>query len=274
MRGKIKQSGIIIPKLPYVLRRWPSSLYLLEQLIKQRQAPFFQKIMIWGGGWPSYIPQKIRKRLCREVKLNAHCNSYHHPWHTVAVIIQAALIGRWARLPAWDHRMLLLAALCHDFDHRGRFASRKTGREEQRSALRAERLIFIRPGSGCLRRRFKGMIMSTARDGVQSAINMDHSTAILRDADVFGSLFFRVGIAINFSEAVLREKKQYKLKPSKAEYELKEFHDFVSRQGFDHQATSEMAARAGNYPAAIHISPGAGKRLGFSCQQIIQPPQL
>ncbi|XDZ66762.1 hypothetical protein AB8880_05040 [Alphaproteobacteria bacterium LSUCC0684] len=160
--------------------------------------------------------------------------------------------------------MLLLAALCHDFDHRGRFASLKTGREERRSALKAGRLLFTRSGSGILRRRFEAMIMSTARDGAKSAIKMDHATAILRDADVFGSLFFRVVTATNFTKAVLREKTQHKLKPSKAERELKEFHALVLQRGFDHQATRKMAALAGNYPAAIHISPGAAKGLGFS----------
>jgi len=263
MKKRLCHSGVVLPHLGYLVRRWPTCLYLLENFIRQRKSPPFREVIIWAGGIPPSVPRKLEKRLIRKVSANPHCNRYHHPWHTLAVVVQAALISRWAGLDQHDHRWLILAALCHDLGHRGRFQSSYAGAEERRSALIAGRLLFLRAGSGRMRRKLALMIEQTVRGGNRRKPRLDDATAILRDADIFGSLFCRPRSAVNFTKSVMREQPGLKQQITNSQSVLGDFITSVSLNGFDHGSTKDMAARTSRFPAAIRLIPRACLRLGI-----------
>ena len=263
MNRRLRQSGVVIPKLKYLVRRWPNCLYHLEGVIRQRQLPDMLAVTLWAGGIPPYIPQKFSNRLMRQVSANPHSNSYHHPWHTLAVVLQAALISRWAELDKRDHQLLILAAICHDLGHRGRFSTSIHGGEEHRSARMAMHLLFLRTGAGRICRKLAQMVVQTARNTSGKKPCPDKITAILRDADIFGSIFYRPQHVARFTKSVLREQSDRKHPRGEHQSAFEEFVGSLFRQGFDHQATKEMAAQIGNYPAAICFKSTECVRLGF-----------
>jgi len=262
MAGRLRQSGVTLPQLDYLARRWPHCLGIIEQAIRPRQGPVFKKILIWAGGRFPEGSSKAVMHLCRKAGLNPHGNRYHHPWHTMAVMIQAALIGTSARLSLADHRMLMLAALFHDFGHRGRLAASAPYAEERRSANLAGRRLFLKPGSGRLRRRFTQVIEATSMTGASPNGLHDSAAAILRDADIFGSLFYRPRTALAFSRSILSETGRYASHCTPDQL-LREFILSVAEKGFAHDATRRLASKAGGYPAAVWHCPDAALRLGF-----------
>ena len=188
-------NGKIIPQIPYVVQHLSRFLPILASSLKPYGKAKPEDVLVWAG---VTVPRQYRhalKPLIWAAGRNPHQNRYHHDWHNMTVMVFAAILAgllpRHRRLSADDQFTLVLAAMVHDLDHRGRGMVAKNFAEETRSAMIASRRLFgNKGGQGQAWRRLVSMIKHTSFD-ITSVDQKTHPlSALLKDADLLGSVVF------------------------------------------------------------------------------------
>ncbi len=199
--------------------------------------------------------------LMKSARLNPYNNRYHHPWHSLAVMMIALLMAHRHGLSSFDTLSLAFAAFAHDFGHRGRRMSRLPFIEEHRSGLLVSRRLYGGASSGKARQLFMSRLKMTAISGARDFSSGDDVAAILADADIFASLFFSYGEVIAATKGLSGE-----TRAAVSPHEM--LWQFISALaddgGLKHSETRRLAANLSRRDAAVFINPLAAKRLGFS----------
>ena len=148
MNGAVlRLNGVTIPKRHYMSRHLKRMMTRLALALKPQQKISPRPVLSWGGfSGGKTAPRRLQKLICLAAG-NPYKNAYHHPWHSMSVVIHAALLADLAGCNAACRDQLLLAALCHDLDHRGKRVAKAAFVEERRAAMLAIRISFG-PGSG------------------------------------------------------------------------------------------------------------------------------
>lgn len=136
-------------------------------------------------------------------------NHYHHAGHFAHVIVAAGLLAYVEALTARERSLLVLAALVHDLDHCGRYASQKVFVQERASARRTCRIIIGAGGDARLSLRIMLLLKATAltdHEDRQTILHSDRIARLLADADLFSSLFFSRERAVRLTRALKLER--------------------------------------------------------------------
>ena len=175
-------------------------------------------------------------------------------------MISAALLAQRVGLSKLDQTELLIAAMLHDLDHRGRWMTKDAGGEERRSAKLAASRIFGRGGSdGKAWRKYNERIAATSFTGAIKHDPNDHVGALLLDADIFASCFLPMQEAMQLTKGVMREQSAN----GKPADHLSAFMNTLSSKGFAHPATRFIAAELPSAMHAAFIDEKAAGKLGF-----------
>ena len=252
----LRQSGHVLPKLDYICRNFNRYLPMLAKATLPRQKVKLAKVMRWAGVNAS-APLNI---LMRAASKNMHSNSYHHPWHTMTVMILSAILGRRAHIGQDEMDVLMTLALVHDLDHRGKMASPIVYQEEERSAKIATRRLF-----GCYSARagqhhdLRSALCATAFGAKDHQID-DEVTALLVDADILASLIFPFDDVIKLTKGLKKEKGA----KTPSDETLKAFLNATGKRGLQHDSTCALAgALKARYMTVFH-DPDVARRLGFA----------
>lgn len=250
-----------MPRLDYAALHFERSVRILAKLIKRRQAVDLDKVLKWAGVDVGIMPRKYRSpmgRLIRLAEKNPHSNHYHHPWHTMTVMMMAALLARNAKEHV-NMMPLMISALVHDLDHRGRMMARRAYAEERRSAAIAGRLLYGRGSDGVAQRRLTSQLEATAFAVKHEPSKIDSATRLLMDADVLASCILPLDDALQISCGVRREQGQ----DVAAEKVFKNFLGKMANRGFAHPITSHLAGSMRASSLAIYLDPPSARILGF-----------
>ena len=187
-------NGKTIPKKPYVVQHLDRFLPVLAAALKPYGKARPKDVFDWAGVAVPRQYQKTIKPLIWAAARNPHQNRYHHDWHNMTVMVFAAILAglmpRQNRLSTKDQFTLLLVAMVHDLDHRGRSMAAKPYDEETRSAMIAGRRLFGQIGQGKAWRMMLAMIKNTSFHVLSVDASKDHLSALLKDADLLGSVVF------------------------------------------------------------------------------------
>lgn len=258
--ASLRQSGMTLPNVAYSAQHIDRTLKLLAKLLKPRQQVKLAQVLTWAGVRTPKRYAKSMRPLIWAASRNPHANGYHHQWHNLAVMISAALLAQRAGLKKPAQAELIIAAMLHDLDHRGRFMSKDAGGEERRSAKIAASRMFGRCGSdGMAWRNFITRIEATSFTGEIKHDPNDHVAALLLDADIFASCFLPMAEAKQLTKGVMREQS---LNGDPASH-LSAFINSLSAKGFAHAATSIIAAELPSDKHAAFIDKKAVVKLGF-----------
>ncbi|MCE2518107.1 MAG: HD domain-containing protein [Alphaproteobacteria bacterium] len=257
----LRQSGISLPSLDYCAVHFERAVLMLAKLLKTRQNVDLYAVLKWAGVG---VPRKYRRAVAPLIwaaSRNPHSNRYHHQWHNMSVMISAALLGRQAGLGRRQMTVLVMTALVHDLDHRGRNMSRVPFGEERYSAMIAGRRLYGRSGHGQAWRELQSRLEATFFDkNTTPAIpHDDEVTQILLDADVLASCMLPRADALELTRGVMHEHGT----SGKAEQALQGFIKTLAERGFAHAVTSDYAAEMTTRKAAVFIDPASAATLGF-----------
>ena len=252
--------GVTIPRREYTSRHLHRMMPLLAKAMKPYRPIKPGPLLAWSGfGGHRIAPSRFR-RLLSEVSGNPFSNRYHHPWHTLTVVLHAALLSDRARISKADRDELIFAALSHDLGHRGKRASSRSFAEERRSSQQAIQICF---GAGSARRKDTELVRQHI-DATAAAWSpkdrMNVVTALLRDADIMASVFHPVGVALQLSQGVMRER-QIAMPSREA---LNGFLVMMSDRGFSHDATTDLAGMMSPQLMAVGYRMKTADTLGFS----------
>ncbi len=258
-----------MPNIGYAAKHLCRLLPVLVKAVRRRETVKFDAIFAWSK---LPIPRRHRRAmgvLMKSARLNPYNNSYHHPWHTAAVMVIALLIAHRHRLAAFDAANLGLelglAAFAHDFGHRGRRMSPLPFAEEHRSGLLVSRRLYGRSAGGKARRLFISRLKMTSISGARDFSSSDDIAAILADADIFASLFFGHDEVIALTKGLLGETRAAVSPPILPREMLWHFIAALAEDGgLKHIETRRLAASLNRRDAAVFINPLAAQRLGFS----------
>ena len=227
---RFKQSGVMLPHPNYLANHLERSLSGLSASLKPRQRVSILKALDWLGWQPKlFSTPLLRLKLRRLISIaesNPYSNSYHNPWHTLSVVVLAAILAKRMRFKKARYDDLILLAIAHDLAHRGKRSPPMHLAEERRSATLARRVLRL---SGKTARAFEEQIKASAisvRPSHRSKINT--LTALLLDADIFASVFFAPKDRLRLAEGIKRETKS----TSPSSELLADFHYFISDKHF------------------------------------------
>ena len=257
----LRQSGHVLPQLDYICRHLDRYIPMLAKATHPRQKAKLGQVMRWAGVKNTSAPLNI---LLRAASKNIHSNSYHHPWHTMTVMILSAMLGRRAHIGQDEMDELMTLALIHDLDHRGKMASPIIYQEEERSAKIASSRLFGRYsghyfGRAGQQHDLRSALRATAFGAKDHQIN-DDVTALLVDADILASLIFPYDDVIKLTKGLKKEKGA--TTPSEAT--LQAFLKAAGKRGLQHETTRALAGvLKARYMTVFH-DPDAARRLGFA----------
>lgn len=258
MNGAVlRLNGVTIPKRHYMSRHLKRMMTRLALALKPRQKISPRPVLSWGGFSGGKTAPRQLQKLIRLAAGNPYKNAYHHPWHSMSVVIHAALLADLARCDAPSRDQLLLAALCHDLDHRGKRVSRVPFIEERRAAVLAIRTSFGQ-GRGRDARALIAQIEATATAFVADQ-PMDEVTALLRDADIMASVFHPRNFALELTRGVMTEKGM----AVTAHDGLTGFLKIMMQRGLSHAVTQHLATTMPSRLLGVGHHPEAAAYLGF-----------
>lgn len=263
-QSSLRQSGMVLPALDYCAGHFDRVVLIFSKLLKPRQKVDLLAAIDWAG---VTLPRKYRRvitPLIWAASRNPHGNRYHHQWHNLAVMLTAGLLGRQAGLGKAQMTVLLMTALVHDLDHRGRHMSSIAYGEERRSAMIAGRRLFGASGDGKARRALAARLEATSFDPATPPVirHDDEVTQILLDADVLASCMLPRRDALELTRGVMAEQRGH-AGGKGAEAALRGFIKALAQRGFAHMVTSHYASEMTTRLAAVHIDPASAKTLGF-----------
>lgn len=255
----VHQSGYVLPEVNYCCRHFDRFIPLLAKITKRRAAVRLGDIMGWAGvDVPEHVAAPI-PILIKAVSKNMHSNGYHHPWHTMTVMMMAGLLGTHAELSQDEMSRLMIYALVHDLDHRGKFSPHQHYAEEDRSAKIANNRLFGQlSGLGQAQMALHEALHATAF-GSDEACPDDDVVKILVDADIFASVIFPYQAALALTKGLKLEQRHQA--PS-AEI-LDKFLLVVAAKGFQHEATKELVSTLTRRDIVARQYEQAGAALGF-----------
>jgi hypothetical protein len=255
----LRQSGMTLPRLGYSAAHFNRTIPILAKLLKRRQNARLNMVLNWAE---ISVPRHYRygvKLLIEAAARNPHCNHYHHQWHTMMVMISAAILARRARLNNPEMTSLMIHALVHDLGHRGRMMPAKPYAEEHRAAAMAERRLYRRCSDGARRRQLKSRLEETSFSARGSMMNIDELGCLLIDADVLASCFLPRADVLAMARSVMREQGQ----AISAETAYKGFLKNMAKHGFAHPVTRHLALTMVSRCLGVYIDPPSAKALGF-----------
>ena len=258
MNGAVlRLNGVTIPNRHYMSRQMKRMMTRLALALKPRQKISPRPVLSWGGFSGGKTAPRQLQKLIRLAAGNPYKNAYHHPWHSMSVVIHAALLADLARCDAPSRDQLLLAALCHDLDHRGKRVSRVPFVEERRAAVLAIRTSFGQ-GRGRDARALIAQIEATAT-AFDADQPMDEVTALLRDADIMASVFHPCNFALELTRGVMTEKGM----AVTAHDGLTGFLKIMMQRGLSHAVTRHLATTMPSRLLGVGHHPEAAAYLGF-----------
>lgn len=203
------------PSIAYYKQRWPHSL---SSLPNQTSAKINRYTLLSWCHWAglssatqlraSGIAYEGVRRLAQRQEIRGRCNAYHNRSHIAQVIIASGLFAQQARLSQTDTDHLIIAALMHDYGHLGHFRNTAPFWQERQS-WKTSMAILSRSGlDGRLVSPFHKWIMATSPAAhLDKARRQDTITALLVDADLFGSLFLAKPLVRRLSQSVRFEER-------------------------------------------------------------------
>ena len=255
----LRLNGVAIPNRHYMSRQMKRMMPRLALALKPQQKTSPRRVLNWAGFSGSKLTPRRLQKLIRLAAANPYNNAYHHPWHSLSVVIHAALLADLAGCNAACRDQLLLAALCHDFDHRGKRVAKAAFVEERRAAMLAIRISFG-PGSGRGRdaRALMDQIEATAT-AFDADQPMDEVAALLRDADIMASVFHPRNVALELTRGVMTEKGM----AVSAQDGLTGFLKIMIQRGLSHAVTRHLATTMQARLLGVGHHPETAEYLGF-----------
>ena len=245
-------NGKTIPGKQYVIRHLGRYLPVLGAALKPYGKARSEDVFAWAGVRVPRQYQNPIRPLIWAAGRNPHQNRYHHDWHNITVMVFAAvlvsLMPRQNRLLKEDQLTLLLAAMVHDLDHRGRAMTVKPYDEEIRSAMIAGRRLFGQRGQGKAWRQLLTMIKNTSFHVLSVDASKDHLSALLKDADLLGSVVFPHYLA---KAMTLGLKQEQKLTAFSDEI-LSQFMENISKRGLSSPEGFKVLTLANPKSSAFH----------------------
>ncbi len=245
-------NGKTIPRKQYVIQHLGRFLPVLGAALKPYGKAYPQDVFAWAGVRVPRQYQNPIRPLIWAAGRNPHQNRYHHDWHNMTVMVFAAVLAglmpRQNRLSQEDQFTLLLAAMVHDLDHRGRAMTAKPYDEETRSAMIAGRRLFGQTGQGKAWRQLLTMIKNTSFHVLSVDASKDHLSALLKDADLLGSVVFPHHLA---KAMTLGLKQEQKLTAPSDEI-LSQFMATLSKRGLSSPEGRQVLTLANPKTSAFH----------------------
>ena len=245
-------NGKTIPRKQYAIKHLGRFLPVLALALKPLGKARPQDVFAWAGvRVPRQYQQSIRPLIWAAGR-NPHKNRYHHDWHNITVMVFAAVLAglmpRHNRLSTNDQFTLLLAAMVHDLDHRGRAMAVKSYDEEIRSAMIAGRRLFGQSGQGKAWRQLLTMIKNTSFHVLSVDASKDHLSALLKDADLLGSLVFPRDLVKTMTSGLKQEQKLTAL----SDKILSQFMENLSKRGLSSPEGYKVLTLANPKSSAFH----------------------
>ena len=245
-------NGKIIPQKQYVIQHLSRFLPVLGAALKPYGKARPQDVFAWAGVTLPRQYQKAVRPLIWAVGRNPHQNRYHHDWHNMTVMVfagvLAGLIPKQNRLSREDQFTLLLSAMLHDLDHRGRAMAIKPYDEETRSAMIAGRRLFGQRGQGKAWRQMLAMIKNTSFHVLSVDASKDHLSALLKDADLLASLVFPHQIVKTMTLGLKHEQKL----TAPSDKILSQFIETLSKRGLSSPEGRQVLTLANPKSSAFH----------------------
>ena len=134
------------PSLSYIVSNWPKTKPLLRKfaLSKQLKPNLFKICYLCLRELKVFKDKKIilfLKKAAAMCLVNKTYNSYHDSHHFKTVVVIACMIAMSERLSERDGALLIIVALCHDFDHQGRRIISRPYYQEEISFQKFRRLF-------------------------------------------------------------------------------------------------------------------------------------
>ena len=248
-------NGKTIPRQQYVIKHLGRFLPVLGAALKPYGKACPQDVFAWAGVMKPRQYQRSIRPLFWAAGRDPHKNGYHHDWHNITVMVFAAVLAslmpRQHRLSKDDQFTLLLAAMVHDLDHRGRAMAAKPYDEEVRSAMIAGRRLFGQTGQGRAWRQVLAMIKNTSFHVLSVDASKDHLSALLKDADLLGSLVFPYDLVKTMTLGLKQE--QHIDLPS--DEILSQFMENLSKRGLSSPEGYKVLTLANPKSSAFHQYP-------------------
>ena len=254
-------NGRTIPRQQYAVKHLGRFLQVLGVALKPYGKAYPQDVFAWAGIRLPRQHQKTIRPLIWAAGRNPHQNRYHHDWHNMTVMVFASVLAsltpRHNRLSPKDQFTLLLAAMVHDLDHRGRSMTIKPFDEEVRSAMIAGRRLFGQRGQGQAWQQLLTMINQTSFHVLSVDASKDHLSALLKDADLLGSVVFPYSLVKTMTLGLKQEQKL----TSPSDKILSQFMENLSKRGLSSPEGHKVLTLANPKSSAFHQYPQYAKDL-------------
>ena len=245
-------NGKTIPNKPYLIKHLGRFLPVLGAAFKPYGKARPQDVFAWAEGRVPRQYQRSIRPLVWAAGRNPHKNGYHHDWHNITVMVFAAVLASLMpsqhRLSKDDQFTLLLAAMVHDLDHRGRAMAAKPYDEEVRSAMIAGRRLFGKSGQGKAWRQLLTMIKNTSFHVLSVDASKDHLSALLKDADILGSVVFPHDLVKTMTLGLKQEQKLTAL----SDKILSQFMENLSKRGLSSPEGHKVLTLSNAKSSAFH----------------------
>ena len=187
------------PLLFYARNRWPHSRAMLpsQTSAEMKQLSLYECCLMAGLSAPSFtrhntgISHNAIKQVAKAQSRLMRLNAYHNQAHICQVIIAAGLLADEASISQVERDILIVAALIHDFGHRGAKRNKTPFWQEIFSCDKALPLLIRGGMDSRLVGLFYEMVLATSpqADADTAKGQGDDIISLLADADLFASLF-------------------------------------------------------------------------------------
>ena len=253
------QSGYVLPEVNYCCRHFDRFIPLLAKITKRRAAVRLDNVMAWAGVAVPESQVAPVQMLMRAASKNMHSNGYHHPWHTMTVMMMAGILGTYAEFSQDEMSRLMIYALVHDLDHRGQFSPHQRYVEEARSAKIANNRLFGQhSGLGQAQMALNEALRATTFGGDESCPD-DEVVKVLVDADIFASVIFPYAAALSLTKGLKFEQRDQ----APSVETLDKFLSLVAEKGFQHEATKQLVSTLTRRDIVARQHKKAVNSLGF-----------
>ena len=191
----------------YARNRWPHSRAMLpsQTSAEIRQLSIYECCLMAGLSAPALtrhhtgISHNAIKKVAKVQSRLMRLNAYHNQAHICQVIIAAGLLADEASISQVERDILIVAALIHDFGHRGAKRNKTPFWQEVFSCDKALPLLISGGMDSRLVGLFYEMVLATspladadtakAQGKGQNKQQGDDIISLLADADLYASLF-------------------------------------------------------------------------------------
>ena len=241
-------NGKTLPRKSYLTQHLGRFLPVMAKALKPQGKADLEHLFLWAGVAIPKRYQRAARPLIWAAGRNPHRNQYHHDWHNATVMVFAAILAELAALSRPQRFDVMLAAMVHDLDHRGRFMAGTAFQEEDRSAMIAGRRLYGRSGSdGKSWRQLKTMIRQTSFQVANVNAGANPLAALLKDADLLASIVFPHADVLAMTSGLKREQNI----DLSSEEMLYQFLDRMAERGLSSPAGRQLLKAAPMSSAAL-----------------------